>query len=409
MTDVVAAPPGAAAATGSEPLLRVQGVHVVHRIRSRKLIGHGNVYALTDANLSIAAGETVGIVGESGCGKSTLAKVIVGLQRPTEGAVNFRGTSLWEMSQKQRARQFGREVGMIFQDPSTALNRRLSIAKIIADPMDVHGVGSSRQRRERVQELMALVGLPTSVADAVPGQLSGGQRQRVAIARALALDPALLVADEPTSALDVSVRAQILNLLMDLKDRLGLAMVFVSHDIQTVQAMSDRIVTMYLGRIAEQAPANDIPDRAYHPYSRALFSATPSLLRPTEPIVLSGAVPSATNPPSGCNFRTRCWKATDECANALPPLTRVGAAAQADETAEPLPLHEYRCWHPELPDAPSDAAEPLKTDSTDTHSANTHSADTHASDAQSPSAESLNAESLNAESPKAGSLKKEQA
>lgn len=384
MTDTVAGPARPATTVGAEPLLRVDGVHVVHRIRSRKLIGHGNVYALTDANLSIAAGETVGVVGESGCGKSTLAKVIVGLQRPTEGTVNFRGASLWEMNPGQRARQFGREVGMIFQDPSTALNRRMSIAKIIADPMDVHRVGSGKQRRERVQELMALVGLPTSVADAVPGQLSGGQRQRVAIARALALDPALLVADEPTSALDVSVRAQILNLLMELKDRLGLAMVFVSHDIQTVQAMSDRIVTMYLGRIAEQAPAGDVPDRAYHPYTRALFSATPSLLRPTEPIVLSGAVPSATNPPSGCNFRTRCWKATEKCATELPPVTTVNPEPDGGETAEPLPVHEYRCWHPEG-----------RPDSTDP--------------AAAPTAESAGPGSLQAGSQQAGSLKKEQA
>lgn len=305
-------------------LLEVDGVHVVHKIRGRGLFGHQNVYALTDAHLVVNPGETIGVVGESGCGKSTLAKVIVGLQRPTAGSVRFRGEPLVS----------GREVGMVFQDPSTALNRRLAVAKIIRDPLDVHQVGTPAERDDRVRELMSLVGLPTSVADAVPGQLSGGQRQRVAIARALALRPALLVADEPTSALDVSVRAQILNLLLDLREQLELAMVFVSHDIQTVSKMSDRIVTMYLGRIVEEAP---VGAEARHPYTRALFSATPSLLHPVEPIVLTGPVPSATNPPSGCPFRTRCPQATDECAAELPPL----AAAEGG--------HTYRCIHPEIP------------------------------------------------------------
>jgi peptide/nickel transport system ATP-binding protein len=316
-------------------LLELDGVHVVHRIRARRIFGHDNVYALTDAHLSLDPGETIGVVGESGCGKSTLAKVIVGLQRPTHGVVRYDGESLWDMSQTQRAQRFGRDVGMVFQDPTTALNRRLSIAKIIRDPLDVHDDGTPGERDERVRELMSLVGLPDSVADAVPGQLSGGQRQRVAIARALALRPKLLVADEPTSALDVSVRAQILNLLIDLRERLGLAMVFVSHDIQTVRKMSDRIITMYLGRIVEEAPATAVPASTHHPYMRALFSATPSLRYAVAPIVLSGPVPSATNPPSGCNFRTRCWKATEECAVQLPPLATAGAG------------HTYRCIHPE--------------------------------------------------------------
>jgi peptide/nickel transport system ATP-binding protein len=316
-------------------LLELESAHVVHRIRARRLFGHDNVYALTDANLTLDAGETVGVVGESGCGKSTLAKVIVGLQKPTQGTVRYEGESLWEMTATQRAQRFGRNVGMVFQDATTALNRRLSIAKIIRDPLDVHQEGTPAERNERVHELMSLVGLPDSVADAVPGQLSGGQRQRVAIARALALRPALLVADEPTSALDVSVRAQILNLLIELRERLGLAMVFVSHDIQTVRKMSDRIITMYLGRIVEEAPATAVPAGTHHPYMRALFSATPSLRHAVEPIVLSGPVPSATKPPSGCNFRTRCWKATDECAAELPPLVTAGSG------------HTYRCIHPE--------------------------------------------------------------
>jgi peptide/nickel transport system ATP-binding protein len=221
----------------------------------------------------------------------------------------------------------------VFQDPSTALNRRLPVRQVLRDPLDVHGRGTPRQRDERVRELLAQVGLPASAADVLPGQLSGGQRQRVAIARALALDPDLLVADEPTSALDVSVRAQILNLLLDLKDRLGLALVFVSHDIQTVRRMSDRVVTMYLGRIVEETPASCLPQGARHPYTRALFSATPGLLHPIDPIPLAGPVPSATRPPSGCPFRTRCWRADDDCATAMPPVD--GAAGRL-----------IRCYHP---------------------------------------------------------------
>ncbi|WP_232668478.1 oligopeptide/dipeptide ABC transporter ATP-binding protein [Pseudonocardia sp. TRM90224] len=313
-------------------LLQLDGVSVVHRIRGAQLFGRAEVHALTGADFTVDTGETVGVVGESGCGKSTLAKVIVGLQPPTAGTVRFRGEPLSPATERDRARS----IGMIFQDPSTALNRRLPVAMIVRDPLDVHRIGTPAERADRVRELMALVGLPRSVAEAVPGQLSGGQRQRVAVARALALRPALLVADEPTSALDVSVRAQILNLLLDLRERLGLSMVFVSHDIQTVRKMSDRIVTMYLGRIVEEAPAARIPADAHHPYTRALFSATPSLLHATTPIVLDGPVPSATAPPSGCHFRTRCWKATDECARELPPPA-VAATG-----------HTYRCIHPEM-------------------------------------------------------------
>ncbi|MFJ6082527.1 oligopeptide/dipeptide ABC transporter ATP-binding protein [Streptomyces sp. NPDC092369] len=316
-------------------IVELSDAHVVHKARSGGLFTRDRVYALTGADLTVAAGETVGVVGESGCGKSTLAKVLVGVERPTAGAVAFRGRDLWSMPDGERRATIGSGVGMIFQDPSTALNRRLPIRQILRDPLDVHERGTKAQREERVRELMGLVGLPRSVADALPGQLSGGQRQRVAIARALALDPDLVVADEPTSALDVSVRAQILNLLLDLRERLGLALVFVSHDIQTVRRMSDRVITMYLGRIVEEAPAADVTDRARHPYTRALFSATPGLLDPVDPIPLTGPVPSATRPPSGCPFRTRCWKADGECMSKMPEFS---AASEAG--------HRYRCHHP---------------------------------------------------------------
>ncbi|MFF4838770.1 oligopeptide/dipeptide ABC transporter ATP-binding protein [Streptomyces collinus] len=325
-------------------VVEVRDAHVVHKARGGGLFTRDRVYALTGADLAVAPGETVGVVGESGCGKSTLAKVLVGIQRPTAGTVSFRGRDLWSMPPAERRAVVGAGTGMIFQDPSTALNRRLTVRRILRDPLDVHGRGTKTERDARVQELLTLVGLPRPLADALPGQLSGGQRQRVAIARALALDPGLVVADEPTSALDVSVRAQILNLLLDLKERLGLALVFVSHDIQTVRRMSDRVITMYLGRIVEETPADRVTGRARHPYTRALFSATPGLLEPVDPIPLTGPVPSATHPPSGCPFRTRCWKADEVCAAAMP-----------DFSAASRPGHRYRCHHPVEEDQPNPA------------------------------------------------------
>lgn len=323
---------------GTVPIAQLSGVHVVHRIRGGGMFDRERVYALTAADLAIAPGETVGIVGESGCGKSTLAKVLVGLQPPTEGVVRVNGHDVWSMSASERREHIGAGVGMIFQDPATSLNRRMPVRDILRDPLDVHRRGTASQREVRVDELMELVGLPRSVAEVLPSQLSGGQRQRVSIARALALEPSLIVADEPTSALDVSVRAQILNLLLDLKERLGIGMVFVSHDIQTVKRVSDRVVTMYLGRIVEQTPAQILPTGAQHPYTRALFSATPGLLSPIDPIPLVGPVPSATRPPSGCPFRTRCWKATEVCAKSMPePMLTVSAGGEP---------HELRCHHP---------------------------------------------------------------
>ncbi|MFI7384845.1 oligopeptide/dipeptide ABC transporter ATP-binding protein [Streptomyces sp. NPDC049813] len=317
----------------THPLVELADVHVVHKARSGGLFSRDHVYALTAADLSVAPGETVGVVGESGCGKSTLAKVLVGVERPTSGTVTHQGGDLWTMPPDRRRAALGTGVGMVFQDPSTALNRRLTVRQIVCDPLDVHRRGTAAERQARVRELLGLVGLPAALADVLPGQLSGGQRQRVAIARALALEPALVVADEPTSALDVSVRAQILNLLLDLKERLGIALVFVSHDIQTVRRMSDRVITMYLGRIVEETPATDVLDRSRHPYTRALFSATPGLLDPVDPIPLAGPVPSATRPPSGCPFRTRCWRADVTCAGAMPGPRGAGG-------------HVFRCHHP---------------------------------------------------------------
>jgi peptide/nickel transport system ATP-binding protein len=330
-------------ASNAAALLSVEDAHVVYAARSGHLFRPDRVYALTGADLAIAPGETVGVVGESGCGKSTLARVLVGVEKPTSGTLAYRGRDLWAMPAAERRAVIGRHLGMVFQDPSTALNRRMPVRRVLRDPLDVHRHGTPAQREERVRELMELVGLPAQLADALPGQLSGGQRQRVAIARALALEPELVIADEPTSALDVSVRAQILNLLLDLRERLGLAMVFISHDIQTVRRMSDRVITMYLGRIVEEAPAAEVTDRARHPYTRALFSATPGLLEPIDPIPLTGPVPSATRPPSGCPFRTRCWRADAECAATMPDATANGDGG----------THRFRCHHPVAGDAPT--------------------------------------------------------
>ncbi|MGH3437718.1 MAG: oligopeptide/dipeptide ABC transporter ATP-binding protein [Sciscionella sp.] len=310
---------------------------VLFRARGNGLRG-ASVHALSQASLTVHEGETVGVVGESGCGKSTLARSLVGLRRPTSGVISYQGRDLWRMRNAERRRYLGRQVGMIFQDPSTSLNRRMPVHQILRDPLDVHRWENPVRRAQRVDELLSLVGLPRSVADVLPSQLSGGQRQRVAIGRALALQPRILIADEPTSALDVSVRAQILNLLLDLKQRLGLAMVYISHDIQTVRHVSDRVITMYLGRIVEEAPAAAIESGTRHPYTRALLSATPSLRHQISPIPLTGPMPSAVDPPSGCPFRTRCWRATDECARQMPE-------ADTDPTS---PRHRFRCYHPIL-------------------------------------------------------------
>lgn len=317
----------------SEPIVELDEVHVVHTARTGGLLRRDRVHALTSATARVARGEVLGVVGESGCGKSTLAKVATGLQRPTSGTVRFRGQDLWSLPARRRRGEFGSAVGAVFQDPSTALNPRLSVRRILRDPLDVHRRGTGDEREARVDELLDLVGLPGHVGSALPGQLSGGQRQRVAVARALALDPDVVVADEPTSALDVSVRAQVLNLLVDLRSRLGLGMVFVSHDIQTVRHLADRIAVMYLGRVVEEGPAERIATSPRHPYTRALFSATPSLLHRSERIVLHGRVPSATAPPSGCPFRTRCWKATGACAQAFPE-------SQTEDG------HTWNCVHP---------------------------------------------------------------
>ena len=261
------------------PVVELRDIHVHHRARGGKLFAPNIVRAVNGVDFSVSRGETVGIVGESGCGKSTLASVLVGLQAPTSGEVLFHGKSAGKRNAAMR-KEFGRAVSVVFQDPSTALNPRMTIQDILTDPLRIHGIGTAATRAAKVKDLLALVGLPYSAAEVTPSQVSGGQRQRVAIARALALDPDIIVADEPTSALDVSVRAQVLNLLSDLKTQLNLGMVFISHDIQTVRYVSDRICVMYFGEIVEEGPAGQVFDNPVNDYTKKLLGAAPSLLHP---------------------------------------------------------------------------------------------------------------------------------
>lgn len=267
----------AAATAGTGPVLELKDLKVYHRARGGALFRPTIVKAVDGVDFTVSRGETVGIVGESGSGKSTLANVLVGLQEPTDGTLFFQGKPVKRLDGRLR-KEFGRTVSVVFQDPATALNPRMTIQDILLDPLVVHGIGNESSRQARVKELLAVVGLPQSAAEVTPSNVSGGQRQRVAIARALALEPEIIIADEPTSALDVSVRAQVLNLLNDLKQQLGLGMVFISHDIQTVKYVSDRICVVFKGKIVEEGTAGQVFDNPTNDYTRKLLGAAPSLL-----------------------------------------------------------------------------------------------------------------------------------
>ena len=268
-----------AAAGEQTPIIFLDDIHVVFKTRTGSILHPNKVHAVHGLTLKLMPGETIGIVGESGCGKSTTANVMCGLQAPTSGHVYFKGIDVTKRTADQR-KTIGRVISVVFQDPATALNARMSVHDQLMDPMNVHKVGTKQEREARVKELIEMVGLPNSVLGALPGQLSGGQRQRVAIARALSLKPDAIIADEPTSALDVSVRAQILNLLSDLKKELGLSMVFISHDIQTVRYISDRIIVMNGGQAVEQGKASEVFENPKDDYTRLLLGAAPSLLHP---------------------------------------------------------------------------------------------------------------------------------
>ena len=261
------------------PIIFLDDIRVVFNTRTGSILHPNKVTAVDGLTIKLMPGETIGIVGESGCGKSTTANVMCGLQAPTSGKVYFKGVDVTKRTADMR-KTIGRVISVVFQDPATALNARMTVHDQLLDPMIVHNVGTKAEREKRIKELIDMVGLPSSVLEALPGQMSGGQRQRVAIARALSLKPDAIIADEPTSALDVSVRAQILNLLTDLKKELGLSMVFISHDIQTVRYISDNIIVMNKGKAVERGTAAEVFNSPKDDYTRLLLGAAPSLLHP---------------------------------------------------------------------------------------------------------------------------------
>jgi oligopeptide/dipeptide ABC transporter ATP-binding protein len=301
----------ATAAHGDE-LLRVENLKVHFPINEGILFERqvGNVRAVDGVSFSIRRGETLGLVGESGCGKSTTGRAILRIYDPSEGRVLLDGTDLTTLNTGELNRM-RRRMQMIFQDPYASLNPRMTAAGIVGEPLDIHGVGTRRERREQVRDLLATVGLNPEYGDRYPHEFSGGQRQRIGVARALALNPDLIIADEPISALDVSIQAQIINLLERLQGRFGLTYLFIAHDLSVVRHISDRIAVMYLGVIAELAPSEELNVAPLHPYTVALLSAipvpNPRVEQRRRRIILTGDVPSPANPPSGCRFHTRCW------------------------------------------------------------------------------------------------------
>ena len=286
----------------------------------------GAVHAVDDVSFDIFRGETLGLVGESGCGKSTTGRTILQLHRPTSGKIIFEGENLAELK-GEKLRRKRRDIQMIFQDPYASLNPRMTVGRIIAEPMEIHKTFSGAAKERRVQELLSLVGLNPAFVNRYPHEFSGGQRQRIGVARALALEPKLIVCDEPISALDVSIQAQLVNLLEDLQKELNLTYLFIAHDLSMVRHISDRIAVMYLGIIVELANRNMLYQNPTHPYSQALLSAVPFpdpfIEETRERIILEGDVPSPINPPSGCRFRTRCRYAEDICAAERPGLSEV--------------------------------------------------------------------------------------
>ncbi len=317
------------------PLLQVSDLVKEFKVRAEG--GKpGVLHAVSGVSLSLQAGETLALVGESGCGKSTTGRCILRLTEPTSGSVVFNGTSLLELDH-EAMRRMRRNLQIVFQDPQASLHPRMTVRKLLAEPLQVHGMAKA-DIPGRIEELLRLVHLRPEFLDRYPHEFSGGQRQRVGIARALAINPALLVLDEPVSALDVSIQAEIMKLLVELRERLGLSYLFIAHDLAVVRQIADRVAVMYLGRIVETGPADVLYSNPQHPYTQALLSAVP-IPDPTielgrQRIVLQGDLPSPIDPPSGCRFRTRCWRADERCATEQPTLTAVQGA------------HEVACHYP---------------------------------------------------------------
>ena len=341
----------------SDVLLRAEHVVKEFPLGGRRLFGgeRPKVNAVSDVGLEVIRGETVGLVGETGCGKSTLARCLTRLYDLTSGSVVFDGHDISSMGRRQ-LRPLRRDMQMIFQDPYGSLNPRRTVGSIIGDPFSIHGIADGAERKRRVQELMEVVGLNPEHYNRFPAEFSGGQRQRIGVARALALRPKLIVCDEPVSALDVSIQAQVINLLMDLQDEFNLTYVFIAHDLSVVEQVSDRVAVMYLGRIAESAPAERLYATPRHPYTSALLSAVPipdpDASDQRRQIVLTGDVPSPVAPPPGCRFHPRCPKAQDRCRTEAPELRTV-----FEDPAE----HQVACHFPladgeQLADGRLDAA-----------------------------------------------------
>ena len=310
---------------GTDPLLSVRGLSKYFPVRSRVLRRRvGDVHAVDGVDLDVRRGETLGLVGESGCGKTTLSRLILRLIEPTDGTVSFAGRDLASLGRRE-LRSARRKMQLVFQNPYGSLNPRLNVYELIGEPLRIHERLSRRDRLTRVQELADLAGLRSDDLSRYPHELSGGQRQRIGIARALALRPELLILDEPVAALDVSIRAQIINLLVRLQAELGLTYIFISHDLSLIEHIADRVAVMYLGRIVEIGERADVYERCTHPYTQALLSAVPVAARrrdlePDRRIRLEGELPDPSDPPSGCRFRTRCWKAQQRCADEVPAL-----------------------------------------------------------------------------------------
>jgi len=309
----------------SEYLLEVKNLRKYFPIRGGILSRVvANVKAVQDISFNIKPGEVVGLVGESGSGKTTAGRAILRLIEPTAGEVLFDGVDVVKLN-KGQLREYRKKMQIIFQDPYASLNPRMTVGDIIGEAFEIHKLARGKEKEERVAELLVKVGLAPGHMRRYPHEFSGGQRQRIGVARALAVNPQFIVADEPVSALDVSIQAQVVNLLSDLKDELGLTMLFIAHDLAVVEYISDRVVVMYLGKIMEIAPSKELYANPIHPYTEALLSAVP-IPDPTvkrERVLLQGDIPSPINPPSGCVFRTRCPIAVEDCAHVVPPLEEV--------------------------------------------------------------------------------------
>jgi oligopeptide/dipeptide ABC transporter ATP-binding protein len=350
----------------SEVLLRVQDVVKHFPVQSGSLRRSRDfVHAVDGVRFEVKKGETIGLVGETGCGKSTLARCIARLYDLTSGSIEFEGRDISRLKPRHLG-EVRREMQMIFQDPYGSLNPKRRVGSIIGDPFAIHGISSGSERKKRVQEVMELVGLNPEHFNRFPAEFSGGQRQRIGVARALALKPKLVICDEPVSALDVSIQAQVLNLLADLQQQLGLTYIFISHDLSVVRHVSDRVMLMYLGKVVESGPSEEIYQRPRHPYSDALLSAVPlpdpRRMSERTRIVLEGDVPSPINPPTGCRFHPRCPKAEMRCVEEEPDLVaRLGdspahtaachfpvAEGEDLSKAKPKLSEEYRVAEPEL-------------------------------------------------------------